>query len=66
MISANPCLSGYFDIRTLSGRKISPGISYKKLTLIEKRKTYLTELRKKEEAAIPPASEDAGFLAAGL
>ena len=57
--------SGYFDIRTLSGRKISAGISYKKLRLIEKRKTFLTEYRK-EEAAIPPASEDAGFLAASL
>ena len=57
--------SGYFDIRTLSGKKISDGISYKKLTLLEKRKTYLTEYRK-EEAAIPPASEDAGFLAASL
>ena len=38
--------SGYFDIRSLSGRKISAGISYKKLTLLEKRKTFLTEFRK--------------------
>ena len=38
--------SGYFDIRTLSGKKISAGISYKKLLLLEKRKTFLTELRK--------------------
>ena len=57
--------SGYFDIRTLSGRKISAGISYKKLRLIEKRKTYLSEYRK-EEAAIPPSPEGEGFLAASL
>ena len=57
--------SGYFDIRTLSGRKISAGIFYKKLRLIEKRKTYLTEYRK-EEAAIPPSPEGEGFLAASL
>ena len=37
--------SGYFDIRTLDGTKISAGISYKKLELITKRKTYLTERR---------------------
>ena len=40
--------SGYFDIRTLSGKKISAGISYKKLLLLEKRKTFLTELRKED------------------
>ena len=38
--------SGYFDIRTLEGIKISAGISYKKLELIAKRKTYLKERRK--------------------
>ena len=38
--------SGYFDIRTLSGRNISVDISYKKLTLLKKRKTFLTEFRK--------------------
>lgn len=38
--------SGYFDIRTLEGIKISAGISYKKLELITKRKTYLKERRK--------------------
>lgn len=35
--------SGSFDIRTLDGTKVSAGISYKKLKLLEKRKTYLTE-----------------------
>lgn len=37
--------NGSFDIRKLDGSKISAGISYKKLTLISKRKTYLTERR---------------------
>lgn len=37
--------SGSFDIRKLDGMKISAGISYKKLELISKRKTYLTERR---------------------
>ena len=37
--------SGSFDIRKLDGTKISAGISYKKLVLISKRKTYLTERR---------------------
>ncbi len=35
--------SGSFDIRKLNGEKIHAGISYKKLQLLEKRKTILTE-----------------------
>ena len=38
--------SGAFDVRCLDGTKISAGISYKKLSLLEKRKMFLTELRK--------------------
>ena len=38
--------SGAFDVRHLDGAKISAGISYKKLSLLEKRKMFLTELRK--------------------
>ena len=38
--------SGAFDVRRLHGTKISAGISYKKLSLLEKRKMFLTELRK--------------------
>ena len=39
--------SGFFDIRNLSGEKINKGsISYKKLKLIELRKSYLIEKRK--------------------
>lgn len=38
--------SGYFDIRLLDGTSINKAISYKKLTLLEKRKTLLTERRK--------------------
>lgn len=38
--------SGFFDIRTLDGRKVNNGsISYKKLTLIEKSKNIITERR---------------------
>ena len=38
--------SGAFHVRRLKGTKISAGISYKKLSLLEKRKMFLTELRK--------------------
>uniref|UniRef100_UPI003AF05534 HNH endonuclease n=1 Tax=Duodenibacillus massiliensis TaxID=1852381 RepID=UPI003AF05534 len=38
--------SGAFDVRRLDGTKISAGISYKNLSLLEKRKMFLTELRK--------------------
>ena len=44
--------SGSFDIRKLDGTKISAGISYKKLVLISKRKTYLIE----RMGAAPPHS----------
>lgn len=37
--------SGSFDIRLLDGTKVSAGISYKKLKLLEKRKSYLIERR---------------------
>lgn len=37
--------SGSFDIRKLDGTRISAGISYKRLELISKRKTYLAERR---------------------
>ena len=53
--------SGSFDVRTLTGQKLSAGVSCKKLRLLEKRQTYLTQLLK--EDAIPPATEVAGFLA---
>ena len=54
--------SGSFDVRKLDGRRLSAGISYKKLRLIERRKTYLTEIRKKE-AALPPLPERRGLRA---
>ena len=38
--------NGYFDLRHLDGTKVSAGVSYKKLKLLEKRKSYLTERRK--------------------
>lgn len=37
--------SGSFDIRLLDGTKISAGVSYKKLKLLEKRNSYLIERR---------------------
>ncbi len=38
--------SGYFDIRNLNGEKVNKGsISYKKLRLVETRRSYLTERR---------------------
>lgn len=52
--------SGSFDIRTLDGTKISAGISYKKLTLLETRKSVLVEKR----AAFIPVSKAMGFQAA--
>lgn len=39
--------SGSFDIRLLDGTKINAGVSYKKLTLLETRKPYLYERRKR-------------------
>ena len=37
--------SGSFDIRTLDGARLSAGVTYKKLKLLEKRKSLLTEKR---------------------
>ena len=37
--------TGYFDVRRLDGTRISASVSYKKLRLLQKRKSYLTELR---------------------
>ena len=53
--------SGYFDVRKLDGTRISAGISYKKLHLLEKRQSYLTEIR--EEEALPPLPEGRGLRA---
>ncbi len=53
--------SGFFDVRTLTGHRLSASINCKKLGLLERRKTFLTQLIK--EDAIPPATEVAGFLA---
>ena len=47
--------TGSFDIRKLDGERISAGISHKKLRLLEKRKTYLTELRNKGDSVSFPA-----------
>ncbi|WP_435371067.1 hypothetical protein, partial [Parasutterella excrementihominis] len=44
--------SGFFDVRKLDGTRISAGLSCKKLHLLEKRQTYIKEIRKEE--ALPP------------
>ena len=44
--------SGSFDVRKLDGTRVSAGLSCKKLRLLERRRTYLTEIRK--EAVLPP------------
>lgn len=43
--------SGYFDIRTLNGTKIHDGVSYKKLVLLESRKSYLIERKTSDSYA---------------
>ena len=45
--------TGYFDVRTLSGVKLFPAIHAKKQALLEKRRTFLTELRKENGASSP-------------
>ena len=45
--------SGYFDVRTLDGVWLSAGISSKKLMLLEKQTTFLTQLRKEVGASSP-------------
>ena len=51
--------SGSFDIRTLDGIKLSAGVTYKKLELLEKRKPLLTERR----AALLPIDKSRGIRA---
>jgi len=48
--------SGYFDVRTLDGEKLSAGISYKKCRLIESAKYYLIERR----STSPPPRKEMG------
>lgn len=42
--------SGYFDVRTPDGVQISPGISYKKLKLLEKKKTFIGWLKRENSS----------------
>lgn len=48
--------SGAFDVRMLDGNRLSAGVSYKKLALIERATNLLTERR----MAIPPPPVEAG------
>ena len=45
--------TGYFDIRRLDGTRIHASANYKKLRLVQKRKSYLTELRSGGGASSP-------------
>lgn len=47
--------SGYFDVRELDGTRISASISYKKLKLLEPRRTFLTQRIKKGGGDSSPA-----------
>ena len=44
---------GYFDVRRLDGTRIDASANYKKLRLLQKRKSYLTELRTGGGASSP-------------
>lgn len=48
--------AGSMDIRLLDGTKVNAGVSYKKLALLESRKTILTE-----RTAFPPTAKEVGF-----
>jgi hypothetical protein len=50
--------SGYFDLRTLDGKKIHASASVKKLKVIQRASTCLVERR----SGIPPTPEGAGIL----
>ena len=50
--------SGYFDIRKLDGTKLSASVSYKKLELLNKAKSYILERR----ATFLPVAKARGFL----
>ncbi len=57
-------VSGFFDIRNLSGEKVNKGsVSCKKLKFLETAKGYLIEVRKQDgmECAISPATKVSGF-----
>ena len=45
--------TGYFDVRRLDGTRIDASANYKKLRLLQKRKSYLTELRTGSGASSP-------------
>ena len=47
--------NGYFDVRKLDGTRILAGISYRKLRLLERRRAYLTVIRKTEDGNSSPA-----------
>ena len=51
--------SGYFDLRSIDGEKIGASVSSKKLTLLERAKGRIEEVKR----AIPPTTEVVGLLA---
>jgi hypothetical protein len=51
--------SGYFDLRTIDGEKIGASVSSKKLTLLERARGRIEEVKR----AISPTTEVVGLLA---
>jgi len=53
--------SGYFNVKTIEGEKISDSVSYKKLTFVERARGRIEEVKR----AIPPRAKARGLLAHG-
>ncbi len=45
--------SGYFDVRTLGGKKLSPAIHAKKLMLLEKKENLFNRIKTGERRFLP-------------
>lgn len=55
---------GFFDIRNLQGEKVNKGsVSYKKITLLERAKKYLTERRESKQFLTQPVETELSLLA---
>jgi hypothetical protein len=53
--------SGSFDIRLLDGTTVNAGVGYKKVKVLEQRKTILIERRRAIKRTCPPTSEARWF-----
>jgi len=50
-------LSGSFDIRLLDGTTVNAGVGYKKVKVLEQRKTILIERRRAIKRICPPTAK---------